>query len=181
MIRRRIRRRIRWLAAATVLLTSCGGDDHAGRSDPLTSEGPQPDGVFVLHTQSVEGVPPAEPDGPPPSFALSIGETCLLANVGLAFSTCMSPRPGEGSTMYDGGVHDDVSLAWLVTGDTSVTRARFWLLDGTTVDLAPVPLEGDDPPIVFGHAVAATNEIVGIELLDAEGHVVMALSVDPEA
>jgi hypothetical protein len=29
--------------------------------------------------------------------------------------------------------------------------------------------------------VAATNEIVGIELLDVDGHVMMALPIDPEA
>lgn len=176
-----IRRRIRRLVAAAVLLASCGGDDQAGRRDPLSSDGPLPDGVLVMHTEGVVGLPPVEPGGPPPIFALSLGETCLLASVDQAFSSCMSPRAGEATTMYDGGVHGDVSLAWLVTGDTSVMTARFWLLDGTTVDRAPFTVEGDDPPIVFGHAVAATNEIVGIELLDAEGHVVMALSVDPEA
>lgn len=175
------RPRLARLVVAVLVFASCGGDEHTGRRDPLP-EGSRPEDVFIMHTQAVDGVSPAEPDGQPPIFALSLGETCLVANVGLAFGNCMTPRPGQSAAMYDGGVHGDVSLAWLVAGDTDVAMARFWQLDGTTVDQEPILADGwDDPPVVFGLAVAATNEIVGIELLDADGHVVLALPIDPEA
>ena len=174
------RRRIRWLVAAAVLFASCGGDEEAGRRDPLTSSFDLPNGAELIYTSDVDGLPPSAP-GESRQFGLYLGPTCLLAGLDQSFSGCMSPLPSEATTMIDGGVHDDVSLAWLVSGDTEVTTARFWLLDGTTVDRAPILADGwDDPPIVFGHAVA-TNEIVGIELLDAEGRVLAALSVGPSA
>lgn len=160
---------------------ACSGSDVDARRDPLDSSDPPPDAV-ILYTAAVEGLPPAEEGGPPPIFGLGLTPTCLIAGIDGASSTCMGTAPGSSGAVYDGGIHGDASVAWAVSGDEQVVSARFWLLDGTTFEQqALLADDRSDPPIVFGHAVAATNEIVGIELLDAEGHVVMALSVDPGA
>lgn len=179
------RRSLAALAVAAVCVPqvgACGGDDAPGQRDPLSSSEVAPDGTLTLFAEGVAGLPAVEPGGPPPGFTLGIGETCLFAGVlasDWARSECTSPRPGDAATMFDGGIHDDVSLAWLVTGDRAAVTARFWMLDGSTFDQSPILAEGwEDPPIVFGHAVPATNEIVGVELLDDEGHVLIALSIN---
>lgn len=172
-------RSTRVFAAVGLLLASCGGD-ATGRRDPLTSSFDLLNGAEPIYASGVDGL--AGTADRPWRFGLYLGPSCLVAGVDDAYSDCTSARPGDASTAYDGGVHDDVSLAWVVSGDEQVVSARFWMLDGTTFEQpALVVGDRDDPPIVFGHAVAATNEIVGIELLDSHGHVVTALSIDPEA
>ena len=177
------RRMVRSLVGAALILVgaACGGSTEETRHDPLQSEGPPPDAV-ILYTAAVEGLLAVDEGGPPPLFGLMLAPSCLVAVVDTAFSTCMGTEPGSQGAVHDGGIHGDASAGWVVTGDEQVVSARFWMIDGTTFDQqALLANDRPDPPIVFGHAVAATNEIVGIELLDAEGHVVMALSVDPEA
>ncbi len=160
---------------------ACTGAAVDARRDPLESSGPLPDEAVVLYTEAIEGLRPVEEGGPPPVFGLALTPTCVIAGIDGA-STCMGTEPGSGGAVYDGGIHGDASVAWAVSGDEQVVWARFWMLDGTTFEQqALLADDRSDPPIVFGHAVAAINEIVGIELLDAEGHVVMALSVDPVA
>lgn len=181
MIRRRMVRSL--LGVAVVLVgAACSGSTENTRRDPLDSSGQPADDAVILYTAAVEGLPPAEEGGPPPIFGLGLTPTCLIAGIDDASSTCTGTEPGSQAAISDGGIHGDASVAWAVTGDEQVVSARFWMLDGTTFEQeALLADDRSDPPIVFGHAVAATNEIVGIELLDAEGHVVMALSVDPEA
>lgn len=180
------RRPVCWTAGVmTVLLaltvTACAGDDGSGPRDPLPETEVSIRGGAILYTAPVDGVPSPAGEAPP-IFSLVLGPECLVATVDDAASTCLGTEPGEGGAISDGGIHGDVSAAWAVSGDETVVSARFWMLDGTTFEQqALLADDRTDPPIVFGHAVAATDEIVGIELLDAEGHVVMALSIDPEA
>lgn len=163
------------------LVSSCSGDDPASRRDPLPASEPAASAVQVF-SEDIDGVEPVEPGGPPRFFRLSLSDTCVVATVGDAHSECMNPRPGFNGTMSDGGIHDGVSTAWLSTGDADVSSVRFWMLDGTTFDQDPIPADGVvDPPTLFGHAVAATNEIVGVELLDADGNVIAAIAIDGTA
>jgi hypothetical protein len=161
-------------------VTACSDDTSSARRDPLTATGVVP-GASPLYSEGLDTLAPPETGGPPPFFRLfTTSEGCLIASFAeRARSECLSLRPGDGSSMLDGGVHGDASLAWLSTGDPDVASARFWMLDGSTYDQQPLVADGvEDPPVVFGHAVPATNEIVGVELLDADGHVLFAIPVD---
>lgn len=166
---------------AVCLVSACSGDAPVSRRDPFPASATA-EGALPLFSEGIDGVEPVEPGGPPQFFRLSLSDTCIVATIGDAHSECMNPRPGPTGTMSDGGIHDGVSAAWLTTGDADVSSARFWMLDGTTFDQDPILADGvTDPPVVFGHAVAATNEIVGVELLDADGNVIVAIAIDGTA
>ncbi|MFN8021045.1 MAG: hypothetical protein U0Q03_05895 [Acidimicrobiales bacterium] len=179
-MRRTLSKVVASVLVASVALGACGGDDEpTGRRDPLSSDDPAPDDLTVVHTDGIVGLPGTEPDGPATVFGLFVGDGCLYAAVGRAYSSCQYLATDPSSVSFDGGLHDDVSVAWVAITDPAVTLARFWMLDGSTFEQSPVGEPGaTEPAQVFGHAVPASNEIVGIELLDADGNVAWALSID---
>jgi hypothetical protein len=184
-VNRRLQAAIALAVLCVPLVSSCGSDEATGRRDPLASTEPRPADATIVFSEGIVGLPSVEPGGPPPSFGLFVTDTCVFAEVAavdVARSYCMYHEPGQSGTSYIGGVHDDVSVAWLMAGDPHVASARFWMLDGTTFDQDPIVADGfEAPPVVFGHAVPAANEIVGVELLDIAGHVLSAFSIDGDA
>jgi hypothetical protein len=159
------------------LLVACAsGPDAATRRDPFPREQASLDETILNISSERLGTSSDDP-----IWALGLGDDTLIAAIDDRWSDPMSTLLDENTTVVDGGIHEEISAAWLVTGNRDAVTARFVLLDGSSIVRDPIIADVADPPIVFAYATAATNEIVGVELLDADGDLVVALSVDGDA
>lgn len=155
---------------AIAVVAGCAGS-AAEPFDPLPN-GSVPDVGAELSTVIAGQV--ATTSGP--TWTLGANVDCAVLTVGDASSDCLQlGHLDGGATAWIGGVHGDVSVAVISTGGEA-TSVRFVTADGTVIVEPPVEL-GRESPALFVAVQPATNEIVGAELLDVNGDVLVAASI----
>lgn len=166
------RRSLVWVVAvaAITVLPGCGGSS-ADPFDPLPN-----DSVTVI-ADDLETVATGQLSTTRVlTWTVAADSTCAVLTVGDASSGCLQLSNLSNGSAWIGGVHGDVSVAAIGTAIDGVVAARFVAADGSEIVESPLEL-GRASPAVFVRVTPATNEIVGIELLDASGDVLIAAPI----
>jgi hypothetical protein len=163
--------RVAGIVFASVLATSCSASDGgAAALDPLIVPASSYTSLDVLAS------------GTAATHEWEVGlaeDDCLVVVVGDAASTCQFVGELSGGSVGYGGTHLDLSLGWAITGAAGASSAEFVLLDGTVIRGDEIP-GLSVPTTAWVLVVPAGNEIVGVEVLAADGALIASLPIgDP--